>query len=50
MRDGWEAITSALSRFKGFASKLLQAAGVSGYEQLAHGVRWRKGFSTNLRF
>ena len=47
VRDEREAI-AALSRFNGFASKLLQAAGVSGYEQLA--VKCRKGFSTNLRF
>ena len=31
MRDEREAITPALSRFTEFASKLLQAAGVSGY-------------------
>ena len=47
MRDEREAITPALSRFTEL--KLLQAAGVSGYEQLAPGVKWRK-VSTNLRF
>ena len=50
MRDEREAITPALSRFTEFASKLLQAAGVSGYKQLAPGVKWRKAFSTNIRF
>ena len=49
MRDEREAITPALSRFTEVASKLLQAAGVSGYEQLPPGVKWRK-VSTNLRF
>ena len=40
MRDEREAITPALSRFTGL--KLLQAAGVSGYEQLALGVNGEK--------
>ena len=47
VRDDREAITAALSRFTEL--KLLQAAGVSGYEQLPPGVKWRK-VSTNLRF
>ena len=47
MRDEREAITPALSRFTEL--KLLQAAGESGYEQLAPGVKWRK-VSTYLRF
>ena len=47
VRDEREAITPALSRFTEL--KLLQAAGVSGYKQLAPGVKWRK-VSTNLRF
>ena len=50
MRDEREAITAALSRFTELASKLLQAAGVSGYEQLAPGKMWLKVYSTNLRF
>ena len=50
VRDEREAIAPALSRFNGFASKLIQAAGVSGYEQLVHTVKCRKDFSTDLRF
>ena len=41
---------SCMITFHRVRLKTVTTSGVSGYEQLARGVKWRNVFSTNLRF